>query len=192
MSLLKVGLKSLKGDRLSLKLEQGLVQIYTGDGKGKTTASLGLALRAAGRNFRIYIGQFMKTSGFGEHKALEKFSDQITVEQFGSGKYHTEGPPSEEDLKNAEEGLRKIREAMLSKEYDIVIADEICVSQHFDLLSSKDIIDLIDVKPKEIELVLTGRNASEELIERADLVTEMKEIKHPYQEGVEARKGIEM
>ncbi len=177
---------------MSLKLEKGLVQIYTGDGKGKTTASLGLALRAAGRNFRIYIGQFMKNSGFGEHKALEKFSDQITVEQFGSGKYHTEGGPTEEELKSAEEGLRKVREAMLSKEYDMIIADEICVAQHFDLLSSKDIIDLIEVKPNEVELVLTGRKASEELIERADLVTEMKEIKHPYQEGVEAREGIEL
>lgn len=176
---------------MTSKLDQGLVQIYTGDGKGKTTASLGLALRAAGRDFNIYIGQFMKISDFGEHKALERFSDLITVEQYGSGRFHTEGTLNEEEMRNAKEGLKKIKEALRSKEYEIVIADEICVAYHFDLLDLEDLIDLIDVKPSNVELVLTGRKAPKKLIEMADLVTEMKEVKHPYQQGIKAREGIE-
>lgn len=180
------------GDQLTTKLNQGLVQVYTGDGKGKTTAAIGLAVRAAGRDFDIYIGQFMKTADFGEHKALEKFSDLISIEQYGNGGFHLDEGPTEEEKKEAEKGLEKLRKAILSEDYEIVIADEICVAHHFDLLKLDDMMELIDDKPKDVELVFTGRKAPEELIERADLVTEMKEIKHPYQEGVEAREGIEM
>ncbi|MFP4001011.1 MAG: cob(I)yrinic acid a,c-diamide adenosyltransferase [Thermoplasmata archaeon] len=173
-------------------LDKGLVQVYTGDGKGKTTAAIGLAIRAIGRGFKVYIGQFMKTPGFGEHEALEKFSEHLRMEQFGSSGFHLDGGPSEEEKKEAKEGLNKIREAMLSGDFDIVIADEVCVAHHFELLNLDDLIGLIDDKPEDVELVLTGRKAPEDLIDRADLVTEMKEVKHPYQEGIEARKGIEL
>lgn len=173
------------------RLKKGLVQIYTGDGKGKTTAAIGLAVRAAGRELKVYLGQFMKTRGYGEHEALKRFSDRITIEQFGSGKFHIEGDPDEEEIEKTKKGLEKLREALLSGEHDIVIADEICVAYHFDLLDLEDIIDLVESRPKNVELVLTGRKAPEELIERSDLVTEMKEIKHPYKKGVEARDGIE-
>jgi len=177
---------------LTSKLDQGLVQIYTGDGKGKTTASIGLAVRAAGRDFKTYIGQFMKTREYGEHEALERFSDLITIEQYGTGEFHFEDVQSEEEKRKAKEGLKDIQDAMLSEDYDIVIADEICVANHFDLLELQDLIELIENKPNNVELIFTGRKAHQELIEKADLVTEMKEIKHPYQKGIDARKGIEM
>ncbi len=172
-------------------LGKGLVEVYTGDGKGKTTAAIGLAIRAIGRDLKIYIGQFMKTSDYGEHKALARFDDGIVIEQFGSGNFHFKEEPSKEEIERAKEGLEKIKEALLSGNYDIVIADEICVAYYFDLLKLEHLIDLIEIKPKNVELVFTGRKAPEELIDLADLVTEMKEIKHPYKKGIEARKGIE-
>jgi len=173
------------------KLEKGLVEVYTGDGKGKTTAAVGLSIRAVGRDFKVYIGQFMKTSDYGEHKALSRFEDKITIEHFGSGGFHVKEEPSKEEIERAKEGLGKIKEALLSGDYDVVIADEICVAYYFDLLRLEHLIDLVEIKPKNVELVFTGRKAPEELIEQADLVTEMKEIKHPYKKGIEARKGIE-
>ncbi|MBS3790096.1 MAG: cob(I)yrinic acid a,c-diamide adenosyltransferase [Candidatus Thermoplasmatota archaeon] len=176
---------------MSEKLDKGLVQVYTGDGKGKTTAAIGLAIRAVGRDFKVYIGQFMKTLDFGEHKALARFEDKITIEQFGSGEFHVEETPSEEEIERAEKGVEKIRESILSGDYDIVIADEICVAYHFGLLGLEHLMDLIDIKPDDVELLFTGRKAPEELIEGADLVTEMKEIKHPYKRGIKARRGIE-
>ncbi len=176
---------------MNRKLDEGLVQVYTGDGKGKTTAAIGLAIRALGRDFKIYIGQFLKTSDFGEHKALARFDDKIKIEQFGSGKFHVKEQTSKEEIERAKKGLQKIKEAMLSGDYDIVIADEICVAHYFDLLNLDHLMDLIEIKPQNVEVVLTGRKAPEKLLERADLVTEMKEIKHPYQKGVEARTGIE-
>lgn len=182
---------STKGETLTGRLEKGLVQIYTGDGKGKTTAAIGLAVRSVGRDLKVYLGQFMKCSEHGEHKALKRFSDGITLEQFGSGKFQIGGKPDKEEKEKAKKGLDKVKEALVSKEYYIVIADEICVAHHFGLLELEDILELFESRPENVELVLTGRKASEELIERADLVTEMKEIKHPYQKGVEAREGIE-
>ncbi len=176
---------------MSEKLERGLVQIYTGDGKGKTTAAVGLAVRAAGRGFKVYIGQFMKLGEYGEHIALEKMEDDITIEQFGTGSLHTRDEPFEEELKAAKKGLQEIEKNLTSGEYDVIIADEICVAHHFDLLSLDMILELLEVKPDTVELVMTGRKAPEELIGKADLVTEMKEIKHPYQDGIKARIGIE-
>ncbi len=176
---------------MSGKLDKGLVEVYTGDGKGKTTAALGLAIRAVGRDLKVYIGQFMKTSDFGEHEALARFENEITLEQYGSGEFQFEETPSEEEIERAENGVKKIRKALLSGDYDIVIADEICVAYYFDLLDLEILIDLIDVKPENVELVLTGRKAPEELIDQSDLVSEIKEIKHPYRKGIGARKGIE-
>ncbi|MFW6048317.1 MAG: cob(I)yrinic acid a,c-diamide adenosyltransferase, partial [Candidatus Natronoplasma sp.] len=133
----------------------------------------------------------MKTSDHGEHKALAEFKDNITVEQFGSGEFHVDSPPNEEEKRRAEEGLEKVKDALLSGNYDIVIADEICVAYHFELLRLEQLMHLTEIKPDDVELIFTGRKAPEKLIEKADLVTEMKEIKHPYQEGIEARTGIE-
>lgn len=176
---------------MSDKIRSGLVQVYTGDGKGKTTAALGLAIRAAGRDLDIYIGQFMKGTEYGEQIALKKLDERITLEQFGKEGLHVTETPSEEDIEMAEKGLEKIKEAMVAEEFDIVIADEICVAYHFGMLSLDDLVKLVEDKPEGVELVLTGRKAPTEMIELADLVTEMKEIKHPYQEGIEAREGIE-
>ncbi|MEF8874619.1 MAG: cob(I)yrinic acid a,c-diamide adenosyltransferase [Candidatus Thermoplasmatota archaeon] len=170
---------------------QGLIQVYTGDGKGKTTAAIGLAIRAAGRGLNIYIGQFMKGSEYGEQIALGRFDERITLEQYGEEGLHVTDSPSEKEIRMAKDGLRKVKEALDSGEFDVVIADEICVAHHFDLLSLDDLIDLEEGKPEDVELILTGRKAPEEVIDLASLVTEMKEIKHPYQEGIEAREGIE-
>ncbi|MFP3871782.1 MAG: cob(I)yrinic acid a,c-diamide adenosyltransferase [Candidatus Natronoplasma sp.] len=176
---------------MSEKKGPGLFQVYTGDGKGKTTAAIGLAVRAAGRDLNIYFGQFMKGTEYGEQIALERFDEEITLEQYGEEGLHVTDSPSEEEIKMAKRGLQKIKDALNSGKFDVVIADEICVAHHFNLLSLEELVDLVEDAPEGVELVFTGRKAPEEIIELADLVTEMKEIKHPYQEGIEARKGIE-
>jgi len=172
--------------------EKGYIQVYTGNGKGKTTAALGLALRALGYGYRTYIGQFLKGQHYGELEAVKHLSPYIVIEQFGrKGFIHVTENPDEEDIKRAREGLEKCRKAMLSNKYKIIILDEINVAIYFNLLTEKEVLDFINQKPEEVELVLTGRYAPESIIERADLVTEMKEIKHYYQQGVKARKGFE-
>ncbi|MHB1355369.1 MAG: cob(I)yrinic acid a,c-diamide adenosyltransferase [Anaerolineae bacterium] len=168
---------------------RGLVQIYTGDGKGKTTAALGLALRAAGWGLRSYIAQFMKGQDYGELHSLIRLAPEITIEQFGQPSFiHI---ASAEDISLAQQGLACARTALQSAKYTIVILDEICIAMHFRLIRLEQVLELIDQRPPTVELVLTGRRAPQELIDRADLVTEMREIKHPYQRGVPARKGIE-
>lgn len=169
---------------------KGYVQVYTGDGKGKTTAALGLALRAAGARMKVYIGQFIKSAEYSEIKALERFSDQITLTQYGRGCF-IRGNPCEEDIELARKGLDEISAALRSGNYDLVIADEANVAFGCNLVSEADLLALIDARPPETELVLTGRNAPQAVIERADLVTEMREVKHYYQNGVLAREGIE-
>ncbi|MBN1630190.1 MAG: cob(I)yrinic acid a,c-diamide adenosyltransferase [Thermoleophilia bacterium] len=170
--------------------ERGHVQIYTGDGKGKTTAAIGLAVRAVGAGLRVFIGQFMKMGSYSEIKALECFGEKIVCRQYGEGRW-VRGRPSDEDIALAKQGLEEIRQLIASEEYDVVILDEIIMAVWFDLLETQDVIDLIAGKPAHIELVLTGRRANQELMDRADLVTEMCEIKHYYRDGVLARKGIE-
>ncbi|MBW2011968.1 MAG: cob(I)yrinic acid a,c-diamide adenosyltransferase [Deltaproteobacteria bacterium] len=169
---------------------KGYVHIYTGNGKGKTTAALGLAIRAAGAGYKVFIAQFIKMGEFSEIKALKRFSDLITVEQFGLGRF-VKGRPSPEDIEAAQKGLAKIKSILSSGEYRIVIMEEANVAAKLELFSVQDLLDIISVKPKEIELVITGRGADPRIIEKADLVTEMKEIKHYYQKGVPARVGIE-
>ena len=170
----------------------GLVEIYTGDGKGKTTAALGLAFRALGHGIRTYIGQFMKGYSYGEVKALKFVKPYIKIEKYGKkGFIHVKKEPEREDIELARKGLEKAKKALYSGKYGIVILDEAITALFFNLLKIDDLIDFIRNKPKEIELVLTGRYAPQRLIEEADLVTEMKEIKHPYRKGVKARKGIE-
>ncbi|MBA3037602.1 MAG: cob(I)yrinic acid a,c-diamide adenosyltransferase [Desulfobacterium sp.] len=169
---------------------KGYVQVYTGDGKGKTTAALGLSIRAAGSGLRVYIAQFIKMGEYSEIKALAKFSDLITVEQFGLGRF-IKGKPSEEDIEAARNGISKVKSLMGLAKYDIIVLEEANVAAACGVISVEDILELISLKPDNIELVITGRGADPKVIEKADLVTEMKEIKHYYQKGVQARVGIE-
>jgi cob(I)alamin adenosyltransferase len=169
---------------------KGCIQVYTGDGKGKTTAAIGLSVRAAGAGLKVYIAQFIKMGDYSEIKALKRFSDLITVEQFGLGRF-IKGKPSQEDIEAARLGIEKIKSLMVSPEYDVVILEEANVAVKCGLISANEILDLISLKPENMELVITGRDALPEIIEKADLVTEMKEIKHYFRKGVSARTGIE-
>ncbi len=170
---------------------KGYVQIYTGNGKGKTTAATGLAVRAAGAGLKVFIGQFIKMGDYSEIKALkERFSDLITLEQFGAGGFIKE-KATREQIQAAGKGLERIKEVMASNEYHVIICEEANVAVSLGLLPVEDLLKLITLKPANIELVFTGRGADPKLIEAADLVTEMTEIKHYYRKGVEARTGIE-
>ena len=169
---------------------QGFVQVYTGDGKGKTTAALGLALRAAGAGLRVYFGQFIKNADYSEIKALARFADCITVRQFGRGCFLlTE--PAPEDRAAARRALDAIGLALVSGDYDLVIADEANVAVALGLIEPDDLVALIDQRPEQVELVLTGRGALDAVLARADLVTEMRCVRHYYDRGVLARQGIE-
>jgi len=173
------------------KLEKGLVQIYTGNGKGKTSAAFGLALRASGRGLKVYIIQFIKGGfDYGELYIIDKLPN-VTLKAFGRGKFITTKPPEQEDIKLAEEALRLTEKIVQSGEYDVVILDEINVALNLKLISLDRVLKLIKHKPEHTELVFTGRCAPEEIIEMADLVTEMREIKHPFNKGFAARKGVE-
>jgi cob(I)alamin adenosyltransferase len=168
----------------------GYVQVYTGNGKGKTTAAFGLALRAAGAGLRIYIAQFMKMGDYSELKALARFQELITIEQFGTGRF-VRGRPAPEEVGAARAGLTAVTHAVNSGQYDMVIVEEGNVAVSCGLLTVDNLLDLITTKPEALELVITGRSADARIIEAADLVTEMREVKHYYQKGVAARVGIE-
>lgn len=170
--------------------QRGCVQVYTGDGKGKTTAAVGLAIRAAGAGLRVYFTQFCKGQDTGERVAFERFPDLITWSHSGSRAFIM-GPPTPEDRAQAQETLAALREALTSGEYHIVIADEFNVATDLGLVSVAEAEALLDARPEGVELVLTGRRAAPEIIQRADLVTEMLAVKHPYQSGLQARRGIE-
>ena len=167
----------------------GLVQVYTGSGKGKTTAALGLALRAAGWGYRTFIGQFMKGQKCGELQGASLLSQYITIEQFGRPDFVHD--PTAEDIALADRGLRRILEVMASGEYQIVVMDEICVAIGFRLVTTEDVLGVIERRHPGVELILTGRGAPRKILDRADLVTEAVEVKHPHQRGVAARRGIE-
>lgn len=168
------------------------MQVYTGNCKGKTTGSLGLAFRAMGRGLKTYIGQFMKGQFYGELKSAEIFSPYITIEQYGKDTFiHVQNPPLDEDVKMAKEGLKKAQKAMNSGQYNIIIFDEINTAHYFHLITTEEMLEIINTKPDNVEVVFTGRYAPREVIEAADLVTEMMEIKHYYHKGVPARDGIE-
>jgi len=173
------------------KLEKGLVQVYTGDGKGKTSAAFGLALRAIGRGLKVYIIQFIKGGfDYGELYIVDRLPN-LTLKAFGRGKFVIQQPPSKEDVKLAEEAFRLAEKTVKSGEYDLVILDEINVALNLKLISLEKVLELIKSKPKHVELVLTGRYAPKEIIDVADLVTEMREVKHPFKRGCQAREGIE-
>jgi cob(I)alamin adenosyltransferase len=168
----------------------GYVQVYTGNGKGKTTAAVGLALRAAGNGLNVFIAQFVKSERYGEIAALERHADRVTCRQYGSGCWLRDRP-GEEDVRLARGGLQAVRRIIRAGRHAVVILDEANIATHFNLLSVEDLLALIDIRPRHVELVFTGRCADPRLIERADLVTEMREVKHYYRKGVPARKGIE-
>lgn len=166
------------------------IQVYTGDGKGKTTAALGLSIRAAGHGLKTYIGQFMKGQHYGELTALRDHPF-ITIEQYGDIECIHRDQVTQKHIDQAEQGLIKARNAMLSEQYDLVILDEINVTIWFGLLTVKQVIKFLDQRPERVELILTGRNAPKEFIQYADLVSEIKEVKHYYKKGILARDGIE-
>lgn len=191
---------------------KGYVQVYTGNGKGKTTAAIGLALRALGAGKKVLFLQFMKTATYSEHKILPNLSPNLTLKTLGKpffvvkegsmpeaelAKWRKQavifppGQPPQEYVDLMREGLALAREAVSSGEYQVVILDELVVALHFGLVDWQEVKSLIEAKALDVELVLTGRGATEELIALADLVTEMREIKHYYTQGVIARQGIE-
>jgi cob(I)alamin adenosyltransferase len=172
-------------------MNKGYVQLYTGNGKGKTTAAIGLALRAIGAGLNVFLGQFAKKTCSSEIEALKAFKDKIRIKTYGSGRFIT-GKPDENEIKLASDGLKDAYSEMINGKYDVVILDEAAVAVYLGLISSADLIRFLEKKPVNTELVITGRNASAELINAADLVTEMREIKHYYSAGVNARTGIEM
>lgn len=175
-----------------MKLSKGCVHVYTGDGKGKTTAALGLALRAAGQGLRVKIIQFMKKDAeSGEFKAIQKSFKNISIVQAGRESFVNPKNPDPIDVKLAQAAIEMARNVMTSKESEVLILDEVNVAMSFGLVLEAEVLSLISEKPDDMELILTGRGATENLIERADLVTEMKEIKHYYSKGVSARDGIE-
>jgi len=172
-------------------MKKGYVHIYTGDGKGKTTAAVGLSIRAAGRGMKIFMGQFMKGQHYGEIYTLNLI-ENIKVQQFGDPKCIRRSKVTQSHKELARNGLEICRKKICNGLYDIVIMDEICVAIWFGLVPEDAVIDIIKSKPGTIELVLTGRKATDKLIQNADLVTDMREIKHYYKKkGILARKGIE-
>jgi cob(I)alamin adenosyltransferase len=175
----------------SAPLNPGLIHVYTGDGKGKTTAALGLGLRAAGHGYRVFLLQLMKGDPeYGELLSLPHVPN-FDFEQSGLPTFVTMGDPSDEDIAIAKAGLERARELLEAGEHDVVILDEIICTVDYGVIPLPDVLSLLDLKPPHVELVLTGRRAPQEIIDRADLVTEMKEIKHPFREGLLARKGID-
>lgn len=172
-------------------MEKGYVHVFTGNGKGKTTAAIGLSIRAAGAGMRVFFGQFIKQGEYSEIKALKRFEDLITIEQFGLGRFTNEKPELE-DIQAARKGLDRARQVMASGQYDMVILDEANVAVKFGLIQVQELLGLIINKPEPLELVITGRYASPRIIEMADMVTEFQAKKHYYERGTKARVGIEM
>ena len=169
---------------------RGFVQVYTGEGKGKTTAALGLALRAAGAGHRVLIVQFMKGTPSSEDQALAWLGDRIVLRRCGLRSF-VRAEPSAEDVARAQAGLQLARESMCSGEFAVVVLDEANVAVAHGLFALEDLLALIAEKPAEVELVVTGRGAHPEVIARADLVTEMRAVKHYFSRGIPARVGIE-
>jgi cob(I)alamin adenosyltransferase len=174
----------------NFKSDIGYVHVYTGDGKGKTTAALGLALRAAGAGWNVFIGQFVKGMTYSELAILERLSDRITIRQFGRDCF-IRRKPGPADLDCAERGLAECKEIMLAGNHRLVVLDEANVAVALGLFPVDALLDLIALRSDPTELVITGRWAHARVIQRADLVTEMQEVKHYYRQGVLARVGVE-
>lgn len=171
-------------------MNKGYIHVYTGDGKGKTTAAIGLAVRAAGAGKKVFIGQFVKSMEYSELNALKLLKDSIDVALYGHGCFISKDP-AQEDILAAKKGLAGVQELFKSNAYDVVILDEITIALFYNLLSVEEVLSVIDKRPPHMELIITGRYAPKAILERADLITEMKEIKHYYQQGVLSREGID-
>lgn len=180
-----------KVEEIVAKHEKGLVMVLTGNGKGKTTSALGQAIRAIGHGFNVYMIQFMKGRKYGEIIAAEKYLSDFTVENFGLDSFVMKDNPAPVDIELAKKGLQRARELIMSEGYDMIILDEINVALDFKLVSLEEALELIKNKPPKLNLILTGRNAPPEIIEIADMVSEVKEIKHHYAAGIKDRAGIE-
>ena len=168
----------------------GYIQVYTGNGKGKTTASIGVVMRAAASGMKIFFGQFMKNTPSAEHIIFAGYPQSITFEQFGTGRF-VMGKPGAEDYEKAAAGWQRCKTALQSGDYDLVVLDELNTALKLELLPIAEVIDVLSRKPEQPEVIITGRYAPEEIINIAGLVTEMNEIKHYFKQGVNARKGIE-
>ena len=174
------------------KLERGLVQVYTGNGKGKTTASLGLVFRALGHGLRIHVMQFMKGQTiYGELESAKQFAEQLTIEQVGSPKFIKVGQQTAADCEMAQAAFCRAQRLVASGDYDLVVLDELNCAVDFSLVKIDAVKEMIRTKPVHTELVITGRNVHPDIVELADLVTEMREIKHYFNAGQAARVGIE-
>ncbi len=175
-----------------MKLEQGYIQIYTGNGKGKTTAAIGQAVRAAGSGLKVYFVQFMKNYPYGEVELLQNLSSHITLKRYGTDDFvFKKKAPSDELIREMQKGLDEAEEKMFSGAFDLIILDEILVSIYFKLFTTEKVLQFCKKKPKKVELILTGRYCPDTISDLADLVTKMNEVKHYYQKGVTARRGIE-
>ncbi len=173
-----------------MSLKKGFIHVYTGNGKGKTTAAIGVGIRATGEGLKVIMIQFMKGRRYSEIDALQHMKN-FTVVQFGRDEFVSKEKPDQIDIDLAQQGLLYAKDVVQKGQYDLVILDEINVAVDFHLISLEDLITLIDMKPETVELILTGRYASPEIIKHADIVSEILEIKHPYQTGVQSRKGID-
>ncbi len=172
-------------------LRKGLVQVFTGDGKGKTSAAIGAVIRALGHGRRVYIAYFMKGDyPYGERSILSRLPN-VTLESFGSGEFINPASIKPEEKEQAQKALAAARRAMLEGGYDLVVLDEVNLAVDWGLVELDEVLKLLEDKPEGVELILTGRRADSRLVQLADLVTEMLKIKHPYDEGVAAREGIE-
>ncbi len=169
---------------------QGLIQVYTGNGKGKTSAAFGMALRATGAGKKVYIAQFVKGQIYSEIQAVRNHLSSITIRQYGRDCF-IKKEPVPEDIQAARKGLAEVEQILASGLYDLVILDEANIALYYHLFSLKDLQSVLTKKPETTEVIITGRYAPRELMEMADLVTEMKEIKHYYTDGIKARKGFE-
>ena len=169
---------------------KGFIHIYTGDGKGKTTAAFGAALRAAGAGKKVFIAQFVKGMCYSEIKAIKRHLPQIIVRQYGLDCFIVNNPTLQ-DIEAAKNGLAEVEKILKSGLYDMAILDEACIALYYNLFSLEEFICVLAVRPASLEIIITGRYASPELISLADLVTEMKEVKHYYHSGIQAREGIE-
>ncbi len=169
---------------------KGYIQVYTGNGKGKTTAALGLALRAAGAGKKVFIAQFVKGKKYAETEALSRCFPDVIVRQYGRGCFIIK-EPVQEDMKAARRGLAEVEKIISEGKYDMIVLDEANIAIYYKLFSIDELTDLLKKKKEETEIIITGRYAPRELIDHADLVTEMKEVKHYFEKGVKARKGIE-
>jgi len=170
--------------------KKGFVHLYTGNGKGKTTASIGLAIRAAGAGMKVFIAQFIKGMNYNELSALEKFEGQIVIKQYGRDCF-IKNEPEEADRMAARSGFDEVEKIVMEGAFDMVVLDEINIALYYKLVDISEVAMMIKKRPEHMELVLTGRYAPQSLIDLSDLVTNMEEIKHYYQNGIEARPGIE-